>query len=143
MNFLELQVRVSGAGAISTEDECASSELEEDGSSLTEELSGFTEDEDSFCFSDEDEFSDFTEDELFTEESFWLDEESFALSFETSSSLPDEELLPMLFEICSSLSDVEDHTTRVESPQVILTPAFPDVLTVSFMWQDPCSVSSL
>jgi hypothetical protein len=63
-----------------------------------------------------------------------LAEDPFSVPLETFSSLVEDEL--------SSLSVVADHTTRVESPQVILTPAFPDVLTVSFTWQVPCSVSS-
>lgn len=66
--------------------------------------------------------------------SFLADEEASSLPLETFSSLVDGEL--------SSLSVDTDHTTLVESPQVILTPAFPDALTVSFTWQVPCSVSS-
>ena len=68
--FLELQVRVSGAGACNIEDEWVSSELDEDDSSLTEELSGFADDEEFPGFTDEEESSDFMEEELFSEDSF-------------------------------------------------------------------------
>ena len=70
MYFLELQVRVSGGGTINTEEEWFSSELDEDDSSLTEELSGFAEDEEFPGFTDEEESSDLMEEELFSEDSF-------------------------------------------------------------------------
>ena len=74
--------------------------------------------------------------------SFLADEEASSLPLETFSSLMDEELSPLPLETRLSLSFVAVHTKRVESPQVIFTPAFPDALMVSFTWQVPCSVSS-
>lgn len=92
-----------------------------------EELAVFAEEDEEFSdLTEEEDFSDFTDEELFSVDSFFLDEELFSLPLEA----------------CLSLSFVAVHTTRVESPQVILTPAFPEVLTVSFTWQVPCSVSS-
>ena len=57
-------------GACNTEDEGGFSEMDEDDSSLMEELSGFAEDEEFPGFTDEEESSDFMEEELFSEDSF-------------------------------------------------------------------------
>lgn len=151
--FWELQVMVTGA--CNTEDEGGSSEMDEDKivgstdddefSDFTEEEFGafseedepsvFTEDDDTSALTEDDEFSDFTEEEV----SSALSEEA---PFSVDSSFSDEELLSLAFETFSSLLFVAVHTKRVESPQVIFTPALPEALTVSFTWQVPCSVSS-